>query len=1072
LRPQNSEGFCTRCLLESGLEESLAESKVSAPGQSQPLLTESETQSSNVERGAVRNFGDYELIEEIARGGMGVVYRARQPSLGRIVALKMILAGQFASKQMIQRFRGEVTAAALLQHPNIVAIHDVGIHDDQHYFSMDYVEGQNLSQLVGNSPLPPGKAARYVKLIAEAIHYAHQQGILHRDLKPSNVLVDASDQPRITDFGLAKRFGVPPSGGQASEPAKAGTPNQLAEARTPYMESFTLSGQMLGSPNFMPPEQASSQRGKVGRHSDVYGLGAILYHLLTARPPFHAESFESVINQVLNTEPVSPRLLNSSVPPDLETICVKCLQKEPAKRYQSARELANELDRFLHDKPIHARPVTRAERLWRSCRRNPALASLGAALVLVFALGFTGTLWQWRQAMHNAQAEAKQRQRAEENLYTSDMNLAHLAWKEGNLQDAQKLLLAHVPEAGKEDLRGFEWRYLWTLCQDESRFTFTNLHFAGKRHGLALAADGKTVIAANGNTLKWLDCQEQREVQTMTVGTTAIVRLSMAMDRPGLVAYRTDRVKALSFTGEILLGAGLAPEWGHCSQSNDWDGAFALSWDGTLLAASGSNDTVRGFDVKTGQPLGPEVRLGKDEDAFSLAFSPDAKYLACGTAGTKIHILEAPTFKQVNVLTNNTAFVHCLVFDRAAKKLVSGGNDSHVRVWSFPECALMNDLTGHQGVISDLAFSPDGLRLASGGFDHTVRLWTLATARATLLHGHRGAVKSVLFSRDGNQLYTGSDDGTVKVWDVSSRESTNILRHSGYTSAVDFSPDGTLLAVGDWGAQTAVLWQLPGRHQLRIVGEPSGHCTGVKFSPDGKFLATVGTNVQIWNIPSNKRKWIFPTVAGEGSLAFHPLKPFLAVGYVDLRLWDLRNGQQTNLLAAAPAKGVQSAVFSPNGKWIALGMQNGQVQIWDFVTGRLSRSFHQHSAGINALCFSHDGFLLASGGDDNLVVLYDVLRGEAVRLESHRDGVRVLAFAPGDKTLVSASNDGTILFWSVANHQVLLTLAHDGGPLSSVTFSPDGNLMATSGNDGTARLWPAATLDDIAASEKETAKKR
>src|SRR5438309_6695838 len=327
----------------------------------------------------LRYFGDYELLEEIARGGMGVVYRARQLSLGRMVALKMILAGQFASKQIIQRFRGEVTAAALLQHPNIVAIHDVGIHDGQHYFSMDYVEGQNLSQLVGNRPLPPAKAARYVKLIAEAIHYAHQQGILHRDLKPSNVLVDASDQPRITDFGLAKRFGVPPSGGQTSGPATAGTPNEPAEAGTPHLESLTATGQMLGSPNFMPPEQASSQHGKVGRHSDVYGLGGILYHLLTARPPFQAESFESVINQVLNAEPVSPRLLNSSVPPDLETICIKCLQKEPSARYQSAQELANELNLFLRHEPIHARPITRFEKAWRWCRRKPAIASLSAA---------------------------------------------------------------------------------------------------------------------------------------------------------------------------------------------------------------------------------------------------------------------------------------------------------------------------------------------------------------------------------------------------------------------------------------------------------------------------------------------------------------------------------------------------------------------------------------------------------------------------------------------------------------------------------------------------------------------
>src|SRR5438552_10146459 len=298
LRPQNSEGLCTRCLLESGLDEPV----VPVPGQ--PVLSlEIQNRKSKIENRTARYFGDYELLEEIARGGMGVVYRAQHLKLERIVAVKMILAERFASQQIVQRFQGEVTAAAHLRHPNIVAIHDVGIHDGQHYFSMDYVEGQNLSQLVGNRPLPPAKAARYVRLIAEAIHYPHGQGILHRDLKPSNVLVDASDQPRITDFGLAKRFGVPPSGGQASGPAKAGTPNQPAQPGTPYIESFTLSGQMLGSPDFMPPEQASSQRGKVGRHSDVYGLGAILYHLLTARPPFQAESFENVINQLLNNEP-------------------------------------------------------------------------------------------------------------------------------------------------------------------------------------------------------------------------------------------------------------------------------------------------------------------------------------------------------------------------------------------------------------------------------------------------------------------------------------------------------------------------------------------------------------------------------------------------------------------------------------------------------------------------------------------------------------------------------------------------------------------------------------------------
>jgi WD40 repeat protein/predicted Ser/Thr protein kinase len=994
----------------------------------------------------VDRFGDYELLEEIARGGMGVVYRARQVSLDRIVAVKMLLAGPLAGKDFVQRFRTEAAAAASLQHPNIVAIHEVGYAEGQHFFAMDYIEGLTLAQLVAKGPLRARQAATYLKTIAEAIHFAHERNVLHRDLKPSNVLIDsATDQPRVTDFGLAKRL----------------------EAET----ELTLSGQLLGSPNYMSPEQATAKRGTVGKRSDVYSLGAILYHLLTGRPPFQGETLTDVLRQLADNDPLAPHLLTPRVPHDLETICVKCLEKEPAQRCQSAQELADELDRFLRDEPIHARPVTRAERTWRWCRRKPALASLIVALHLVLALGLMGILWEWRRATLSESQTLR-------TLYAADMNLAHQAWKDGSLQRAEDLLRAHLPLAGEEDLRGFEWRYLWGLCQDESRFTFTNLHFAGERHGLVLATNGKTVIAASSNTLKWLDCQEHREVQTMTVGTTAVARLAMAVDQPDLLAYRTDRVKAFSATGQALLGAGLAPEFGAAALRDEWEGAFALSWNGALLAASGPNGTVRIFDVKTDQQLGPEFGLGEDQDIFSLAFSPDAKYLACGTAGTKIHILEAPTFKRLNVLTNNTAFVTCLAFDRAGKRLVSGGNDSHLRVWSFPDCALVDDLTGHQGVINDLAFSPDGLRLASGGSDHTVRLWNLATARATLLHGHRDAVRSVLFSRDGNQLYTGSDDGTVKVWDVSPQQSTNILRHSGYAADVAFSTNGTLLAVADWGAQTAVLWQLPSQRRMENVGAHLGACSGVKFSPDGKLLATVGTNVQIWSISPRKKNFDFPITAGGGSfvqggsISFHPLKPLVAVGYADLRFWDLQNGQPMNLLAGASAKGVQSVAFSPNGKRLAIGMQNGQVSILDFVTGRQSFSFHEHSGPVYTICFSHDGRLLASGGRDHRVVLYDVRQRVAVPLEGHRDGVSAVAFAPDDKTLVSTSWDGTIRFWSVANHQVALTMAHDGGPMGAVAFSPDGNLMATSGNDGTARLWPAAKLEHITVSEKVKVKRK
>ncbi|MEX0712979.1 MAG: serine/threonine-protein kinase, partial [Pirellulales bacterium] len=278
---------------------------------------------------ANRQFGDYELLEEIARGGMGVVYKARQVRLNRLVAIKMILAGQFATDRDVERFYTEAQAAANLRHPHIVAIHEVGEHDGQHFFSMDYVEGQSLSALVKDHPLPSRMAADFVQTIAEAIHHAHEQGILHRDLKPSNVLVDRANQPRVTDFGLARRI----------------------EGDS----QLTATGTVVGTPSYMPPEQAAGKRGAMGPASDVYSLGAILYELLTARPPFQAATSLDTMLQVLHSEPVPPRLLNRAVDRDVETISLKCLQKDPRRRYASAQELADDLQRYSNHEPILAR---------------------------------------------------------------------------------------------------------------------------------------------------------------------------------------------------------------------------------------------------------------------------------------------------------------------------------------------------------------------------------------------------------------------------------------------------------------------------------------------------------------------------------------------------------------------------------------------------------------------------------------------------------------------------------------------------------------------------------------------
>lgn len=354
-------GLCPRCLMGMALELS-AEPHDSLPAEeasADAAIPESD-----------RSFGDYELLGRVARGGMGVIYKARQICLNRIVAVKMMLPGLLVSEAEASRFQNEAEVIANLRHPNIVAVHEVGAHDGQRYFSMDYVEGQSLAAVVRDHPLPARTAARYVKVIAEAIQYAHQQGILHRDLKPSNVLLDKAGNPRITDFGLAKRL--------------------ASDSR------LTATGTVLGTPSYMPPEQADGRSRRLGPASDVYSIGAILYELLTGRPPFQAATPLDTILLVINTEPIAPRMLNPKLSRDLETICLKCLEKDPRWRYQSAQDLADDLDRYLKREPIKARRINLLNRGWRWLRRNPWQTTAAAALILAILMT---SLWAvgWRR---------------------------------------------------------------------------------------------------------------------------------------------------------------------------------------------------------------------------------------------------------------------------------------------------------------------------------------------------------------------------------------------------------------------------------------------------------------------------------------------------------------------------------------------------------------------------------------------------------------------------------------------------------------------------------------------------
>jgi serine/threonine protein kinase len=593
LSPGVAGDQCPKCLLRlawpDGTAEPAPETQGAQPG-SEGVL------SHGLEDEQV--FGDYRLESEIARGGMGVVYRARQISLGRAVALKMIATGQFASPTLLQRFQVEAGAAARLDHPHIVPIYEIGQHRGQVYYSMKLVPGGNLARSnaecgVRDAEWQQRAAALLIK-IAEAIHYAHQHGVLHRDLKPANILMETADSPRVTDFGLAK----------------------VIEDES----GLTLSTATLGTPAYMAPEQAAGRTREVSTAADIYSLGAILYELLTGRAPFQAPSALETMRLVLEQEPARPRALNPAIAADLETICLKCLEKEPAKRYGTAQDLADDLARFLGDEPILARPIGPTAKVWRWCRRKPLVASLVVALHLAFALGLAGVLWQWQRAKAG-ELNARQHQ------YVADMNLAQQVWEKGNLKSAQELLRGYVPKSGEPDLRGFEWRYLWNLCQDNSLVKIP-LYPNDPVWRLATSPNHAFVVACGEKSIRLLDPATGRELQSFSYpnlepsNTHCLVAL--ASEAPNLLAaHRAEGVVGLWDLVTKTLLISFSPFTNKL-------GSLALSPDGRFLATGEHprGHTLTLWDISA-RPRPPRTLWSRQLEVWFdvLRFSPDGQTL-------------------------------------------------------------------------------------------------------------------------------------------------------------------------------------------------------------------------------------------------------------------------------------------------------------------------------------------------------------------------------------------------------------------------------------------------------------
>ncbi len=990
------------------------------------------------------------MIRVLGQGGMGVVYLAEQAALKRLVALKVIRHGVNATSGEIARFLAEAEAVARLQHPNIVQIHEVGEQDGVYYLVLEYVDGGSLDRQLAGTPRDPRSTAGMIETLARAVHHAHGRGILHRDLKPANILVDAQGQPKVTDFGMAKAF----------------------EGDS----GLTASGQILGTPSYIAPEQASGKPGEVTPAVDIYGLGALMYEMLTGRPPFKGATPLSTLEQVMSQEPVAPSRFQRHIPRDLETVCLKCLEKQPSRRYATAEALADDLGRFLSGRPIVARPVGVWGRAWKWARRRPIEACLTVSVLVVAVLGLSGIVWQWRNAL--AQWDA-----ARQELYRANLVAAAAALQLHNSSAARRIL-----ELAPQPFRHWEWHHFYSQLDQASRVLTGH---EGIVRGVAFSPDGSRLASvAQDHTLRLWEPATGRAIAT-----------------------------ARGQQGESVA-------------------AVAFSPDGRRLASGGDDGSVLVWDAQTGAPLG-ECR-GHTGPVEALAFSPDGKRLVstagsaenasrlwdvatgsllavlpapmtCFTSdGTRvvghrdsfIHVADAATGKQSMAPRDAGGRVFCLAVSPDGRRLALGCDypDNAVRLWDLDEGKVLSVMTGHRNRVNTVAFSPDGKFIASASQDQTVRVWDTAAARpVAVLQGHNSRVIEAIFSPDGTRVASASFDGTARLWDAADGGLISVLQgHAGDVWSCAYSPDGAWLATAS-GDHTVRLWDA---EQVERNGVLRGHESfvyDVAFSPDGRQIASAAwdNSVRLWDATTGRQTALLrgpgrrdftgrrsdPDPA-EDDLASHVLAVAwspdgsrLVAGSHDstVQFWDVR-AKTLRHSVRLPGHGVESLAFSPDGNVVAaaLGIAHDlkddyRVHLLDAQNGETLRTLDGHTDGVQAVVFTPDGRRVATAGFDKTVRVWDVATGESLAiLTGHGDTVDDLAFSPDGRIMASASHDRTVRLWDAHSLRPLDTLPY-ASIVYAVAFSPDGTRLAAGCEDNTIRLWDATTRHEAAELRGHTA---
>ncbi len=1011
----------------------------------------------------------YDLLCVLARGGMGVVYLARSRELNRLCALKMILADEHAGPDALGRFLTEAGTAARLRHPGIVQVYRLAQYNGRPFLEMEFLDGGSLAARLDGTPWEPRLAVALMVPVAEAIAAAHRVGIVHRDVKPGNILLDADGRPKISDFGLAR----------------------MTNAAT----GFTESGEILGSPWYMAPEQANGQTRETGPPADIHAMGAVLYELLTGRPPFKAPTILATLELVRSSPPVSPRRLVAGIPKDLDTIILHCLEKRPDARYADAAALGEDLSRFLRGESVRARPIGSLVRLGRWCGRNPLLAGLEAAVFGLLLITAVVTSLLYLRGIRAVREEAAYRVRIQEQaedvrialeesranadalrvtqrardmaLYASRTNLAQAAYGIGDVPRVRQLLSLLVPKPGEPDPRGWEYDYLLKVSREYRAVSPEPDHEVA---AIAYCPDGSCLA-----TIEWGGRIALRDRRTGAI--SRILHAGPSGD--GTVATGTPGEYRLAFSprGDRLAAAGPGLPLGLWDVASgkavlNFEGpsepllCLAIAPEGDTLAAGAAKGGLRLWDIHTGRRRADPLENPRDS-VDAVAFAPDGSYLAAVRGERVIQLWD----RRRPSASPTTLFRHAspqrvIAFSTDSRTLVSAGDDHAIRFWDVDTGRLITTNTrGHAQSIRALAFSADGQTLASGGSDRRIILRKAQNGQPTRgLSGHTGTILSLAFSPDGHTLASAGLDRSILLWDLPLPPQPMVMAQPDLSPGLSlaFSPgDPNLMA--ELNASGVHFWDLRPFPPAAVPFPegPSG-ALAMAISPDGHTIAIAGEDraVRLWSIapPALLATWPAVHPAPIHALAFSPEGRTVASADAEGRVifWNPATGAVRREIPALSG-GALGLAFSPDGEALAVACRDGRGRLLGAETGEELHVLHGHDGIIHALAFSADGESLASAGADGLIQLWNPRTGELREtFTGHTGAVWALAFHPDGRRLASGGTDRAVHLWDLASGQELLTLNGARAAISGLRFSANGRQLAASSLDGILRLWNAS----------------